>query len=147
MTAFIRCAAVEDMEKLRDFLERAKLNSEGIEQSIGYFLMMESEAGKVKATLGIEPLGTIGLLRSLAMTKDMSQNDLFILFEQILMLARDRGLQELYLSSNKKASAAFFHLLGFQEVKKESLPNELYESDHVKHILSVDNSFFLKLSL
>ncbi|WP_313770656.1 hypothetical protein [Bacillus sp. S/N-304-OC-R1] len=147
MTAFIRCAAVDDVEKLRDFLDQAKLNSEGIESAIDYFLIMESNVGEIKATLGIEPLGTIGLLRSLVMTKDMSENDVFILFEQILMLAKDRGLQELYLSSNKKASVSFFQLLGFKEAKKESLPDELYESDHVKHILTVDNSFFLKLSL
>ena len=147
MAAYIRCAAEEDVDKVRDFLEQARLNAEGIAEAIDYFLIMETEDEQIKATLGIEPLGTIGLLRSLAMTKDMSENDLFILFEQTLMLARDRQLQTLYLSTNKKASVSFFHLLGFQEVDKESLPEKLYESDHVKHILTVDNSLFLKLTL
>ncbi|MEH7389781.1 GNAT family N-acetyltransferase [Bacillus sp. JJ1474] len=147
MAAFIRCAVAEDVERLTSFLAEAKLNTDGLAESIDYFLIMENDQGNVKATLGIEPLGTRGLLRSLAMAKDMSENELFVLFEQILMLARDRKLQSLYLSSNKKTSLAFFQLLGFKEVNKLSLPQELYESDHVKHILTVDNSFFLTLSL
>ncbi|KAB2336498.1 hypothetical protein F7731_08970 [Cytobacillus depressus] len=147
MADFIRYAGADDRERLTIFLDQAKLNTDGLEHSIDYFLIMENEEREVRATLGIEPLGKVGLLRSLVMTKEMSENDLFILFEQILRLAREKQLQSLYLSSNKRASIAFFQMLGFEEVDKKSLPEELYVSDHVKHILTVDNSFFLKLSI
>lgn len=147
MAAFIRSAKDEDVERVRGFLQQAQLHTDGIEHSIDYFLIMENEEGNVKATLGIEPLGQEGLLRSLAMTKDMSENELCILFEQAFMLARDKQLKALYLASNKKSSIPFFELLGFKEVNRESLTEALCESAHVKHILTVDNSFFLKLSV
>jgi N-acetylglutamate synthase-like GNAT family acetyltransferase len=81
------------------------------------------------------------------MSASASENDLFVLFEQILMLARDRNLNSLYLASNKRNSLDFFRLLGFKQEETEQLPEVLFESDHVKHILTVDNSFFLKLSM
>ncbi|MBU8881043.1 hypothetical protein BGM26_19155 [Bacillus sp. FJAT-29790] len=147
MEACIRCAKVEDVTRLAAFLEKANLSTDGIKESIDYFLMMESDFGDIKATLGIEPLGKIGLLRSLVMTPDVSEKDLFILFEQILILARDRQLTALYLATNKKSSLEFFRLMGFVQEETNGLPEALYGSVHVKYILTVDNSHFLKLSV
>ncbi|GLB59073.1 hypothetical protein [Cytobacillus sp. NCCP-133] len=146
-TGVVRCAKLKDAERLTAFLEAANLSADGIKESIGYFLIMENDSGDIKATLGIEPLGEVGLLRSLVMSASASEKDLFILFEQILMLARDRDLHSLYLASNKRNSLEFFHLLGFKKEDRKELPEVLFESEHVKHILTVDNSFFLKLSM
>ncbi|MBT2688644.1 hypothetical protein J7I93_10645 [Bacillus sp. ISL-47] len=146
-TGVVRCAQVEDVDRLAAFLEAANLSTDGIKDAIEYFLIMENDSGDIKATLGIEPHGEVGLLRSLVMSASASEKDLFVLFEQILMLARDRKLHSLYLASNKRNSLDFFHLLGFKQEETEQLPAVLFESDHVKHILTVDNSFFLKLSM
>jgi N-acetylglutamate synthase-like GNAT family acetyltransferase len=146
-TGVVRCAQLEDMDRLAAFLEAANLSTDGIKDAIEYFLIMENDSGDIKATLGIEPHGEVGLLRSLVMSASASENDLFVLFEQILMLARDRNLNSLYLASNKRNSLDFFRLLGFKQEETEQLPEVLFESDHVKHILTVDNSFFLKLSM
>ena len=147
METIIRCAQAEDITSLELFLEEAGLSKDGVKESIEYFLLMENHLGEIKATLGIEPLGKVGLLRSLAMRPDRTEKDLFLLFEQILILARDRQISTLYLASNKKNSLEIFNLLGFTEEIIESLPVELFQSEHVKHILTVDNSFFLKLSI
>lgn len=146
-TGVVRCAQLEDMDRLAAFLEAANLSTDGIKDAIEYFLIMENDSGDIKATLGIEPHGEVGLLRSLVMSASASENDLFVLFEKILMLARDRNLNSLYLASNKRNSLDFFRLLGFKQEETEQLPEVLFESDHVKHILTVDNSFFLKLSM
>jgi amino-acid N-acetyltransferase len=147
METIIRCAQTEDMTRLELFLEEAGLSTDGVRASIDYFLVIENQAREMKATLGIEPLGKVGLLRSLAIRPDLTEKDLFLLFEQIFILARDRQLTTLYLASNKKSSLEVFRLIGFTEEIIENLPAELFQSEHVKHILTVDNSFFLKLSI
>jgi N-acetylglutamate synthase-like GNAT family acetyltransferase len=146
MEALIRCAQKEDGKKLTAFLEKANLGTDGISESINYFLLMEDEEQNIKGTLGIEPLGSVGLLRSLVLSEKASEKDLLLLVEQILRLARERELTSLYLATNKKGSTEFFKLLGFQD-EKGALPEELFRSAHVQHILTVDNFSFLKLSL
>ena len=147
METIIRCAQLEDITRLELFLEEAGLSKDGVQASIDYFLVMENHAEEMKATLGIEPFGKVGLLRSLAIRPDLTEKDLFLLFEQIFILARDRQLTTLYLASNKKSSLEIFRLIGFTEEIIENLPAELFQSEHVKHILTVDNSFFLKISI
>lgn len=147
MEAVIRCAKVEDVNKLVDFLEKANLATEGVENSIEYFLILEDEVGNIQATLGIEPLDQVGLLRSFAITANATERELLLIFEQMLMLARDKQLQSLYLATNKRASMPFFHMLGFKEVTKDQLDVNIYSSNHIKNILTVDNSVFMQLKL
>lgn len=143
----IRCAKKEDVDKLVTFLNRAQLGTEGVEKSIDYFLLLEDKEGRLHGTLGIEPLGRIGLLRSLVMTEKAGQEALMGMFDQMLKLARKKEFDELYLATNKRASLSFFALLGFVKEETGNLPQELSSSNHVQHILTVDNSVFLKLNL
>lgn len=147
METIVRNAMVEDKERLILFLEAADLGTIGVEEGIDYFLLVENEAGAIQATIGIEPLGDVGLLRSLAMTEGMTENDLLLIFEQMLALAREKQLRSLYLATNKPISIPFFAMLGFAKVDKEKLPEQLYQSGHVKNILIVDNSLFMSLNL
>lgn len=143
----VRCAQVEDKHRLISFLQEANLGTEGIEETIEYFLIMEDEDRRIRATLGIEPLGEVGLLRSLAVTSQAGENDLLIIFEQMLKLAREKQLVQLFLATNKNSSIHFFSLLGFEMEEQSNLPQELFRSEHVKHILNVDNSLFMRLNL
>ncbi|MFE8701865.1 hypothetical protein ACFYKX_14790 [Cytobacillus sp. FJAT-54145] len=147
MEKIVRCGQVEDINKLVAFLEKAGLSTEGVAESIDYFLILEDEQGNINATLGIEPLGNIGLLRSLVMTTKASENELFTIFEQMLLLAREKQIQSLYLATNKAGSLQFFDLMGFVKEEKAQLPEELLHSEHVRHILTVDNSVFMKLNM
>lgn len=147
METIIRSAEVKDVKKLISFLQKASLGTEGVEESIEYFLLLEDEQGSIHATLGIEPLGSVGLLRSLVMTESATEKDLLMIFDQMLKLSREKQLQRLYLATNKETSLPFFSMLGFEKEDKEYLPEELLLSQHVKHILNVDNSLFMVLTI
>ena len=41
----------------------------------------------------------------------------------------------------------FVEVLGFEPVDKDQIPMAFLSSEHVKHILTVDNSVFLKHSI
>lgn len=147
METIVRCAQAVDKGKIISFLNKANLGTEGVEEAIDYFLIMEDENKHIQATLGIEPIGSFGLLRSLAMTPKANENDIFLIFEQMLKLSREKKLKQLYLATNKPSSLSLFSLLGFQQVDSSRLPQELFQSEHVKHIFNVDNSIFMVLNL
>jgi N-acetylglutamate synthase-like GNAT family acetyltransferase len=141
----IRMATEQDLPALVNFLEKANLGTDGLEESINFFLVMEDEFGGMRATLGVEPYGDNGLLRSLVITAGMKENEILLLFEQMLRLAKDKNVARLFLATNKATSVPFFEMLGFSTV--DSLPVELYQSEHIKNILGVDNSVFLKIEM
>jgi N-acetylglutamate synthase-like GNAT family acetyltransferase len=143
-TTMIRVATEQDLPTLVDFLEKANLGTEGLKEAVEYFLLMEDENGYLRATLGVEPFGENGLLRSLVIKAGMKEDEILELFEQILRLTKDKNLARLFLATNKTASLPFFELLGFSTISEQELPEELYQSNHIKNILNVDNSKFLK---
>ncbi|WP_394238611.1 hypothetical protein [Niallia oryzisoli] len=147
MSAVIRCAITDDVDNLKIFLERAGLSAEGVKGTIDSFLIMEDEIGDIQATIGIEQFGEVGLLRSLVMTSQTMKNDVYILFEQIFLLATEKGMKEIFMATNKIGAVKLVELLGFQQIKKSELPPVLSRAGHVQHILTVDNSVFLKISL
>lgn len=147
MQAMLRCANKQDVNKLKDFLAEAKLGIDGVsEQSVGYFLLLENESGQIKGTLGIEPFGEAGLLRSLAIAPGMAEKEILMLFNQMLILAKEKDMTTLILATNKEGAVPFFEMLGFERSSREYLPPDLAESIHVQHIVNVDNSIFLKFS-
>jgi N-acetylglutamate synthase-like GNAT family acetyltransferase len=146
-TTMIRLATEQDLPQLVGFLERANLGTEGVRETIDYFLLMEDESGRLRATLGVEPFGENGLLRSLVVTAGMKENEILLLFEQILRLTKEKQLTSLYLATNKATSVPFFKMLGFSTVSVEELPEDLHQSQHIKNILTVDNSVFLKFTM
>lgn len=147
MKLTIRIATFEDIDILKSFLDKAKLNTKGINEMIDTFLIMEDEEGQMKATIGMEPFGESGLLRSLVVTANTSENDLLYLFKEMFLLAKNKEIKDLYLATNKLGAMKFVGVLGFQPVDKDQIPIAFLSSEHVKHILTVDNSVFLKHSI
>ncbi|WP_251551771.1 GNAT family N-acetyltransferase [Neobacillus muris] len=148
MHRLIRWARRDDLEGVRDFLTRANLGTEGLnEETAEGFLLMEDESGRLKGILGMEVFEEEGLLRSLVISQGQAEQDLFILMEQMVKLAAEKGLNSLFLATNKHAAIPFFEWIGFQQVEQEELPLELSRSEHIRHLLSVDNSLFLKYKL
>jgi len=144
MILTIRIATFEDIDILKAFLEKAKLNTKGINEMIDSFLIMEDEDGQLKATIGMEQFGVSGLLRSLVVTARTSENDLLSLFREMFLLAKNKEINDLYLATNKLGAMKFVEVLGFEPVDKDQIPMAFLSSEHVKHILTVDNSVFLK---
>lgn len=148
MQALIRKAKQEDLGNLRAFLAQANLGTEGLtSNTVGCFLLLEDENGTLKGTLGIEVIEEFGLLRSLVVSPGQAEKEIFILFDQMVQLAKDKGMKSLFLATNKSVALTLFDLLGFQRIGKGDLPSSFYHSEHIRHVLNVDNSLFFKFSL
>jgi N-acetylglutamate synthase-like GNAT family acetyltransferase len=148
MQALIRSANQGDLGKLREFLSRANLGTDGLTaETVEYFLLLEDEAGAIKGTLGIEAFAEYGLLRSLAVSPGLAEKDIYILINQMMQLAKEKGMKSVFLATNKGGALTFFELLGFRRVDKDELPAEFYHSEHIRHVFNVDNSLFLKFSI
>jgi amino-acid N-acetyltransferase len=144
----LRRANRKDLDGLKAFLSRAGLGIEGLtEEGAEYFLLLENEDRSWRGTLGIEPYQENGLLRSLVVTSGQAENDIFMLFQQAFLLAKEEKIQHLFLAAKKSVAVPLFQILGFQIITKDELPEALSQSAHINHILNVDNSMFLKYSL
>ncbi|PFA68179.1 hypothetical protein CN378_08740 [Bacillus sp. AFS015802] len=146
MLKVIRQATKEDIHEVVAFLMKAGLSTEGIKDSIDCFLVVEDSENRLIGTLGIEVKEKIGLLRSLVVTSSFESEELFALFQEILKLAKEKDLTRLYLISNRKASLAFFDLLGFQQ-ETDPYVDELESFVHAKKLSTVDNCITMKLDL
>ena len=140
-------AGKQDLDRVVVFLLSANLGTDGLtEETVENFLVLQDEAGSIRGSLGIEAYKEYGLLRSLVVSPPQAEKEIFILFNQMLKLAREKGITSLFLATNKSAALSFFEVLGFRKIRREEIPNEFYGSDHIRHILNVDNSVFLKFS-
>jgi len=148
MQALIRKANKQDLGNLLEFLSRAKLGTDGLtDETVDYFLLLENEDGTLRGTLGMEAFGENGLLRSLVVSPGQADKEIFVLFDQMVQLAKEKGMHSLFLATNKSVALPFFELMGFQRMEREELPADFNHSEHIRHVLNVDNSLFLKFSL
>jgi N-acetylglutamate synthase-like GNAT family acetyltransferase len=144
MLKMIRQAVKEDLGSIVEMLEKAGLSTEGVEEAIESFLVVEDGKENLIGTLGVEIQNRTGLLRSLVITKELGGDDLFSLFQEVLKLSKERGLEKLFLISNRKASVDFFHLLGFAEAKEGDV-EDLAEFTHAQKLSTVDECVVMKL--
>ncbi|NRD77197.1 hypothetical protein HPT25_06760 [Bacillus sp. BRMEA1] len=148
MPGIIRKAMKEDLSILEEFLIRANLGTSGIsDEDACSFLLLENESGVLEGTLGMETIAEYGFLRSLVVKPGQVEKEIIVLFEQMVKLAKSKGMRSLFLATNKIVTLPFFNMLGFEKVEREELPKEFYQSEHIRHVLNVDNSLFLKFSL
>lgn len=147
MTWQIRSANIEDVPKLEAFLTKAGVSAEGLSDSIENFSLMENIEGELKACLGVEPVEKAGLLRSFVVSPEIAQPDLLLLFKRAFLTAKSQELEALYLVTNKMSAVSFFSSMGFEMVNQSDLPDALLEKNHIKHVLTVDNSAIMKIIL
>ena len=142
-----RSAKEEDLSRLEAFLTEAGVSSEGLKDSIDNFSLIETNEGELKACLGVEPVGQVGLLRSFVVSPQIGQPELLLLFKRAFLTAKSKELDALYLVTNKMSAVSFFSGLGFEMVHNSELPDELLEENHLKQALTVDNSTIMKIIL
>ena len=105
MQALIRRANKEDLGSLIAFLARAGLGTDGLtEETIDYFLLLEQEDGSLKGSLGMEAFTEFGLLRSLVVSPGQAEKEIFVLFDQMVQLAKEKGMNGLFLATNKNVA-------------------------------------------
>lgn len=144
MANVIRTSTKEDLMMLKCFLEEANLSTEGIENFIEYFVLIENEEGNIVASLGLEPVKEIGVLRSLVVHSNIQEADLLTIFQHVYKLAKKKELSTIYLSTNKSNSISLFQMMGFNHVDKVDLPKEFELSTSGNQILAMENIIFMK---
>lgn len=145
MERTIRKAEAKDAKKLESFLLEANLNTEGISESIEYYSLLETNSGELKACIGIEPDGNVGLLRSFVVSKGTAHSDIVLLFDRVISIAESKNLKAVYLVTNKENTIAFFRGFGFKVVDKT--PAEIIKNPHFQKVLNVDNSVIMELPM
>ena len=142
MSIIIRIATENDVPRIKQLLQRTKLNKEGIEKNYEMFLVVEEDQSKrMIATAGIEQFGPsseIGFLRSLVIESESWRSmiglDLMIIIRQF---AKQKGCKELYLLTNP-VSRPFFEHLQFESVDYNEVPKEVRNSRHFKQTYQHD---------
>ncbi len=115
-----RPARDDDLAAIRDLLRAAELPSADIALDLGPFVVAESGDGIV-GNAAIQHLGTIGLLRSVAVTPAARTDGVATwLCGEVIELARRQGIGELYLLTT--SAPELFAKLGFEQVPRSSAP-------------------------
>jgi N-acetylglutamate synthase-like GNAT family acetyltransferase len=128
----VRLATKHDLHDMIAFWEQAGIYVDKMEESIDSFVVMRDDEERLLATIGFQPIGEKGLLRSLVIVPSLGERDLFVLFHTIMTVAGEKRMKCLYLVTNKQSSIPFFELLNFCEIEYEELPSGVRKNDYVR---------------
>lgn len=129
MSIVIRIAEEKDLLPIQRLVAKAGISEQGIENNIKDFLVVEDANKQIIGTVGIEPLGVDGLLRSLVIKSENWNAKIGLEFVQLaIAYAKQKGIETLYLLTNR--SIPFFEYLGFKAVEEAAIPAHLKESNH-----------------
>lgn len=142
----IRMANKTDVKEITDIIGKAGLNKTGIDDNVENFMVMENESQEIIATVGLEIIERDGMLRSLVFNQGNYQL-ISDFFQGMIGVAKQKGLNHLYLLTEKEASIAFLELFGFTKVPFTILPAQIKEADHVKKASEQVNPIVMKYTL
>jgi len=124
---FVRAEAA-DADDIRRLLGSAELSSDGVERKLEDTLVCRDD-GDLAATACLEPAGSHGILRSVAVRDDLRGLGLGMLVSTaVLRQGRDRGITSFALLT--ETAAPFFEQLGFRRTERSDLPEEVRNSRH-----------------
>jgi amino-acid N-acetyltransferase len=131
----VRKAKSSDIELVRQLLQEASLNDQGIDEHVEHFFVVEQTGEdeipqKIVGAIGMEVYPPYGLLRSFVLERSSWNAKLGIqLIQIILSYAEYLKLSEVYLLTT--ASQVFFRELGFEQAIDQEIPFEIKESPHI----------------
>lgn len=115
-----RPASAHDLAAIRDLLSATELPSADVALDLGPFVVAEYH-GDIVGTAGVQCLGTLGLLRSVAVVPAARTGGVATwLCGEVIEAARRQGVGELYLLTT--SAPEFFAKLGFEQVPRSSAP-------------------------
>ncbi|WP_231557362.1 arsenic resistance N-acetyltransferase ArsN2 [Deinococcus sp. YIM 77859] len=121
----IRGAAPADLPAILALLSALDLPTADVEDHLGTFLLAEGD--ELLGLAGLEPHGSVGLLRSVAVTPSaQGQGIAAQLVGEVLHQARSQGLQEIYLLTT--TAETYFPRLGFARISHSTAPTALLAS-------------------
>ena len=112
-----------DISAIISLLKRSDLPYENVDMA-GRDFLVAVEKGKVVGVVGLEALGDLGLLRSLAVEASRRNEGLGkALLEKMIAHARQRGVKDLYLLTT--TADKFFAKQSFEKTDRAAAPVEL----------------------
>jgi HAD superfamily hydrolase (TIGR01450 family) len=131
--ARFRAATPADVAGVETLLREAGLSAGGLDERwAGTFVLDDGEEGRPSgrtpaATGCLEPAGGSGIVRSVAIRPDLRGLGLgHLATAHAIRLGRRRGIERFFLFTT--AAAGFFARLGFHEVDRDALPEEVRTS-------------------
>lgn len=133
-----------DPEKVKGLLKDSELPTSDINPCNSIFLG-NSDQDQIIGCIGLEILGKIGLLRSLAVSKgSRGQGIGLMLTKALIEKAVEKKLEDIYLLTTDAED--FFSRIGFKKIVKDSAPQAVKETKQYSQICS-DSAVVMKLSL
>ncbi len=116
----IQRATSADRLAVISLLEEAGLPTQDLPTSLDHFLVGK-EKGRIVGSVGLEPLGEVALLRSLAVSAPLRGTGLGKkLYQAALEKANERKIKVVYLITT--TADRFFERQGFQRVERTATP-------------------------
>ncbi len=120
VSSLVESARAHDLGPALDLLTRVNLPTEGVAAQFGHYLVIREDT-MLAGLCGLEPYGTDGLLRSVAVDPALQGGGLGT---QLVLgaeeLAYRLGLEALYLLT--ATAQPFFARLGFENVPRDEVP-------------------------
>jgi amino-acid N-acetyltransferase len=116
------------LEEILSLLDTVDLPSDGVAEYLDSFLVARDDTGRLVGCAGIERHGSLGLLRSVAVTPELQRSGLGTrLTDAILQLASRQGLSEALLLTTT-ARNFFERKFGFAVIAREVYDERLAQS-------------------
>jgi amino-acid N-acetyltransferase len=139
----LRAASVDDLPALKDLLAKSNLPVEGVEDSIGSFVVAESD-GRVVGVGGVERCGDYGLLRSVAV--DPAARGCGVgaaMTERLIADSQESGLRALYLLTTTAEN--YFPSFGFDKTPREAVPTEIQQTAEFRDLCPSSATVMLRV--
>jgi amino-acid N-acetyltransferase len=115
-----RAATARDLEEIKAFLRRNGLPDLGVDRWVENFFIIEHQNGSSVGVAGLEVYRESGLLRSVAVDRDLrKEGHGRRLVSVVVEAARSKGLRRLYLLTDD--ASTYFERLGFQVVDRKDV--------------------------
>lgn len=112
---------------LLDFLQKVKLTTSDLPADLSGFTIAV-DGTQIVGSAGMELLGNVGLLRSVAVAETHRNQQLGQrLFAAALEYARMHDVQEVFLITN--SAERYFEKYGFQEIERRLVPDEIAQTE------------------
>lgn len=139
----LRKAENKDLSEIKRFVEQAGLSTNGFEEMMDQFVLLEDSNQKIVGCLGMEIIEQDGLLRSLVISNKMNQAHIVTLLQSVDFLKEQNNVHHIYLMAKNEASIHFLTILGFKQVSVQDTPDHVQNSHHVQQMLQNEKAILM----
>lgn len=144
MSILLKNISPDQAPDLIDFLQKVKLPTRDLPQDLSGFTLAWDET-RIVGSAGLELLGNVGLLRSVAVAESHRNHQLgHRLLAAALEYARSQGLQEVFLITN--TAEQYFEKNGFRKMDRSEAPAEIAQTEQFS-ALCPSSSVVMKFQL